>query len=107
MKQSVMFPLIIISALLTFSCKTVDIIVFTKDGCSRCEYTINYFNKNNIRYTSYATESEANAKMMWDYIEQSDPDAENVKMPVIVKEGKVYFSIVNLEDFLKQSAVKN
>ncbi len=83
------------------SCKTGGIMVFTKEGCSRCEYTINYFKQNNISYTEYSADTDK--EKMWNLITQSKPDAESVTMPVIVKEGNVYFSIENLEEFLKKT----
>ena len=82
---------------------TADIIVFTKKGCSRCEYTVKYLKSSKITFIEYSIEDEANNSKMWTMIEQAGyPDAENITMPVIVKKGKAYFSIENLEDFVKK-----
>ena len=79
------------------------IIVFTQKGCSRCEFTVNYFKQNNIKYTECPTEIESNNSRMWSFIEESgNPEVENITMPVIVNSGEVYFSIDDLENFVKR-----
>jgi len=86
---------------------TSEILVFTQVGCSRCEYTIESFKKNKINFIEYKTEDEANNDKMWDVISESDkPDVEKITMPVIVYNGKVYYSIENLEALIKKISGK-
>jgi len=78
------------------------IIVFTQKGCSRCEYTIDFLKQKNITFTEYKIEDESYNNKMWNLIEGSgNGNVERIKMPVIVNNGVVYFSIENLDEFLK------
>jgi len=79
------------------------IIVYTMKGCSRCEFTINYLKEHNIKYTEFPTEIESNNSAMWSAIEKSGkPGVDKITMPVIINNGEVYFSIENLDDFVKK-----
>ncbi len=91
--------LIITSAL--YSSASGELLVFTQQGCSRCEFTIEYLKKNNIKYTEYPTEDESNNSRMWSFIEQTaKSEVNNVTMPVIISNGTAHYSIKNLEEFL-------
>lgn len=98
---------ILFSAISVSAIASGDLMVFTQKGCSRCDYTIEYLKTNNINFVEYATEDKSNNNKMWSAIQKSEtPDVDRITMPVIVKDGNVYLSIKDLEEFLMKLAGK-
>lgn len=78
------------------------LIIYTMKGCSRCEFSVNFFNTNNVQYTELSTSDDSSNSEMWNKIRQSGKwKGGTIKMPVIIKDGEVFFSIENLEEFLE------
>ncbi len=77
--------------------------IYTMPGCGRCAMTLEYLNKNKIKYVEYSTENDTYNSKMWELV-QNSPDFKggSITMPVIVKQGLVYFNIKDLEGFLPQ-----
>ncbi len=102
---SITMFLIITSSL--YSETSVELMVFTQKGCSRCEYTIDFLKTKGIKFTEYPTEDNANNSKMWSLVEQTaKSEVNNLKMPVIIVDGTAHYSIKNLEEFLEKLAVK-
>lgn len=107
MKYILNSVLFIFLAISVYAESSEGIIVFTQEGCSRCEFTINYLKEHKIHYTEYSTDIEENNSKMWSVIEKSgNSEVEHITMPVIVNNGEVFFSIKNLEEFVKKIASK-
>lgn len=78
------------------------IVVFSKDGCSRCKLSIDYFIKNEVDFKVInISESRENDQLMWKTIRGNGENLTRVSTPVILVEGKVFHRFKNLKDFLK------
>lgn len=78
------------------------IVVFSKDGCSRCKLTVDYFIKNNVDFTLVnISESRDHKQLMWKTIRDGGENLKRVSTPVILVEGKVFHQFKNLKGFLK------
>ena len=81
--------------------------IFTKPGCGRCAYTIEYLKKNNIAYTEYSTSDKSNNAKMWSTLRDSGKfKGGSISMPVVVINGETYFSIPNLKEFTESISSK-
>jgi glutaredoxin len=82
---------------------TKGIVVFSKDGCSRCHYTTSYLLDNNIDFKLLNTsENKDYNHLMWTLIKENNPLAgiKNVTMPVILINGKLSHSMKDLKSFV-------
>ncbi len=99
MKRIIAFAILLLSALALYADSSSGVTIYTKPGCSRCEYTINYLKKNKIAFTEYSTSDQKNISNMWEVIRSSGENSGNsVTMPVVVINSKTYFSF-NLKNF--------
>lgn len=79
------------------------IVLFSKEGCSRCEQAKVYFSKNEIVYKEININTTKNGnRLMWKYISKKDSNLQNVKLPVLLVNGKINYNIKNLPVFLKE-----
>lgn len=82
---------------------TKGIVVFSKDGCSRCHYTTSYLLDNNIDFKLLNTsENKDHKDLMWILIKEDNPLAgiKNITMPVILINGKLSHSMKDLKLFV-------
>lgn len=83
------------------SSKKIDI--YTLAGCGICTKSIQYMNQHNIKYTEYPTEKDENMNAMFSLLCKSGCSANTeITGPVFVVDGKVYYNIKNLDDFLSK-----
>lgn len=77
------------------------IVIFTKEGCPRCEKTINYLLEKdyNFKYYNTSASTEIN-QLMWKKIEEKKA-SDKITMPVILVNGKLSHSHADLTAFLK------
>ncbi|MBK8519087.1 MAG: hypothetical protein IPL55_23220 [Saprospiraceae bacterium] len=76
--------------------------VFTKDGCSRCEYVINYLQTNNIPYLELNISiHNPNLDLMFEKMEEFGFKETNVRMPVVISRNKLDYNIGDLPGFVK------
>lgn len=77
------------------------LLVFDKDGCSRCDRTLAYLKKKKIPHSILnITESDDSSDLMYRYLYDAGFNAAVVTTPVIVIKGEVHYSIPNLEYFV-------
>ncbi len=77
------------------------IIIFTVEGCSKCNYVANYLSKNNIDFKLIdISNSDENDKLMSDLVKKDIPSVNSVIMPVVIINGKAFHNIKNLKSFL-------
>jgi uncharacterized membrane protein len=82
---------------------TKKIEIYTLSGCSICAHSIEYMKQHSIRYTEYSTEIEENMNNMFGLLCKSGCTANiQIKGPVFVINGKVYYNIENIDDFLSK-----
>jgi pathogenesis-related protein 1 len=78
-----------------------EIKVYTMEGCGRCAFTLEYLRNKGIKFTEYSTENDSYNSEMWNLLRNSGlGNGESVSMPVVVLDGKVNYSIPDLESFL-------
>jgi len=76
--------------------------VFTQDGCGRCEFVINYLEKNKIPYVELNTTiHQPNQQLMFEKLEEAGFKGNTVQMPVIVQNAKTTYDIKDLSSFVK------
>lgn len=79
------------------------IVVFSKNGCSRCKLTIDYFAKNEVPFQviNISTNKE-NSSLMWKTLRNNGEKINRVSTPVILVEGKPHHKFKDLKKFLKE-----
>ena len=79
------------------------IIVFSKDGCSRCHYTSRYLIDNNIDFKILnVTENKDLNDLMWTLLRENNPliSGKTILMPVIIVDGKISHTMDDLKGFV-------
>ncbi|MFT6053326.1 MAG: glutaredoxin [Roseivirga sp.] len=77
------------------------IIVFDKDGCSRCDKTLNYLESKKIKHhVLNITENKDNAQMMNGYASELGLNLTTITTPMILMGGTINFNISDLDGFL-------
>jgi glutaredoxin len=77
------------------------IVVFSKDGCSRCHLTTSFMLDNNIDFKMINTSAgDENDRFMWDMIKKDNPLIKRLTMPVILIDGKISYNINDLKGFV-------
>ena len=72
--------------------------IYTRNGCGRCEYAVNFLKQNHIDYAEYNTSDQKNSKLMWNEIKRSKKHYGNsITMPVIIYKNDCYFNIPDLK----------
>ncbi|MBP6398864.1 MAG: glutaredoxin [Saprospiraceae bacterium] len=76
------------------------IVVFSKDGCGKCQYAVKYLKENNIQFQEInISKSEDDQSLMWKML-MEDGFADNyVQTPVILVNGKANYNM-DLKAFL-------
>lgn len=78
------------------------IVVFSKDGCGKCQYAINYLNEKKIPYKELnISKDEADQKYMWQVLMESGFNATSVQTPVIMVNGKAHYNM-DIKAFLAE-----
>lgn len=76
------------------------IVVFSKDGCTRCAFATSYLVDNDIDFKMLnITENEEYNKLMWQKLRENGT-ANNVTMPVILVNGKISHSHKDLQSYI-------
>ncbi|WP_111307773.1 glutaredoxin family protein [Confluentibacter sediminis] len=77
------------------------IVVFSKDGCSRCHYTTSFLLDNNIDFKLInVTKDDKQNLFMWELLKKENPIIKNLTMPVILLDGKISYNIDDLKGFV-------
>ena len=77
--------------------------VFTRDGCARCEFVIESFEKNKVVHLELNTTiAPDNMDLMFSKLKEAGYHAKEVQMPVVVYKDKVYYNIDDLKTFVQQ-----
>ncbi len=70
------------------------IVVFSKDGCGKCQYAINYLKEKKIPYQELnISKSEADQKYMWQVLMENGFKDSSVQTPVIMVNGKAHYNM--------------
>ena len=79
------------------------IVVFSKDGCSACRRTMDFFIKNKIDFNFInISKSDENRSLMWKLIREKNKKITRVPTPVVLVEGRLHHSFKDLNKFLKK-----
>ncbi len=78
-----------------------NLVVFTKPGCSRCEFTKKQLTSKGIPYEEYSVASDSpEINNMWAGLRSSGFTGGSVTMPVVRSNGKYYYNIPDLQGFV-------
>lgn len=78
-----------------------ELILFSNNGCGKCETSEQYFIDHQIPYTKFAIRE--NRPLMYEYIyKKTNGQKTGVGYPVIVYGDSIYFSIKNLNATLEE-----
>ncbi len=81
--------------------------IFVNNDCKRCDYAVEMLDFRNIEYKKYNTsESLVYNQLMWDALYILGEKEGRIQMPVITRKNEIYYSINDLEDFMKEIANK-
>jgi glutaredoxin len=81
---------------------TTKLNIFTRDGCGRCEFAINYLDKNKVIYNELNTTIHLpNNDLMFEMLQKAGFKGNTVEMPVIIYNGVTHYNIKDLSNFLK------
>ncbi|MEM6517585.1 MAG: glutaredoxin domain-containing protein [Bacteroidota bacterium] len=79
------------------------IVVFSRDGCTRCNYATNYLIKKNVDFTLLNfTQNPAHGQYMWDKLKEQGVTSKQVRTPIIMVDGVLSHSHENLSQFVKK-----
>ena len=79
------------------------IVIFDKNGCSRCEKVILFCAENKLNFKLLnISESEQNAAIMWHFLELMEYPEETVQTPVVIVNGTLTYNHKNLDAFLQK-----
>lgn len=107
MKRFFISIALIVLSFTLYADTSAQLTIFTKPGCGRCAYTIEYLKKNNISYTEYSTSDKNNNTKMWSALRESGKfKGGSISMPVVVINGETYFSIPDLKEFTESISSK-
>lgn len=108
MKYLVNAALLIMLSVSNYAETSQGIIIYTRKGCGRCEYTVNYLKIHNISYMECLIEDEKNYNDLCGIINRTGQTGNvSISIPVIIKGDSVYYSIDNLEAFVKSLSDAN
>lgn len=82
--------------------KADELTIFLEEDCEKCDYLIEYLNKNHIKYRRL--DIKKNGKVfdfMWEHLDGKVPKSDVVQLPVIMENNKVYHNIVNMKRFIE------
>lgn len=77
-------------------------VIFVKDGCSRCETAVNYLVENEIPFKTLNTSQNNDANLlMWKKLEENKV-SKTILMPVILNDNKLTHSHKGIVTFFKE-----
>jgi glutaredoxin len=77
------------------------IIVFDKDGCPRCDKTLDYLDSKKIKHHILdITEDGDNTDLMFSYVTELGLNITTISTPMVLMGGNTFFNISNLDGFL-------
>ncbi|MTB51923.1 glutaredoxin domain-containing protein [Lewinella sp. W8] len=76
------------------------IIVYTKKGCGRCDFTAAQLEKNKIAFQDKPIENETYLQEMHQYLFASGFPGGRFSTPAIIVDGTIYYSIDDLPGFV-------
>jgi glutaredoxin len=78
------------------------ILIFDKEGCTRCDYTIESLNSKKIPFKVLnITKDRESADIMYQYLSKAGFNLSRVTTPVVIVSGKPHYNIQNLETFVQ------
>ena len=78
------------------------IVVFSKDGCSRCSYATDYLSRNKVDFTLLNfSKNPVFGEYMWDKLAAQGHLGNQIRTPVIMGNGEISHSHENLKQFVK------
>ena len=76
------------------------VVVFSKDGCGKCQYAVKYLKENNIQFQEInISKSEDDQSLMWKMLMEDGFADTYVQTPVILVNGKANYNM-DLKAFL-------
>ncbi|MBK7008542.1 MAG: glutaredoxin [Saprospiraceae bacterium] len=76
------------------------VVVFSKDGCGKCQYAVKYLKENNIKFQEInISKSEDDQSLMWKMLMEDGFADTYVQTPVILVNGKANYNM-DLKAFL-------
>lgn len=76
------------------------VVVFSKDGCGKCQYAKNYLKENNIAFKELnISQSDEDQQYMWKALMDGGFSGSSVQTPVIMVDGKIHYNM-DLKAFL-------
>ncbi len=83
------------------------IVIFAKDGCTRCSYAANYLLEKNVDFTLLNfTQNPVYGEYMWDKLREQGVDTKKITTPIIMIDGKMTHSHDNLKQFVRSLTKK-
>lgn len=80
-----------------------DLVVYTKPGCSRCEYVKKQLKVMGIPFEEYSTASSSpEINNMWAGIRSAGFTGGSVTMPVVRTKGKYFYNIPDMQGFVEK-----
>lgn len=78
------------------------IIVFDKDGCTRCDRTLDFLKRKKIpHYVLNISEDKENSELMFGYVNDVGLVMGSITTPMVIIEEKAHFNIQNLDGFIQ------
>ena len=79
------------------------IIVFDKEGCSRCNRTLDYLARKKIpHFILNITKDKESDELMSGFVLETNLNLATVTTPLIVMGGDIHFNISNLDAFMNE-----
>lgn len=76
------------------------LVVFSKDGCGKCQYAVKYLKENNIKFQEInISKSEDDQSLMWKMLMEDGFSDTYVQTPVFLVDGKAHYNM-DLKSFL-------
>lgn len=80
-----------------------ELTIFSEKSCKKCTYLINFLNNNRIKYRLLDVSAHHKVKeFMFDHLKSSTYKGGLIDLPVMMFEGRVHWSIANIEKFIKE-----
>lgn len=76
------------------------VVLFSKDGCGKCQYAKNYLKENNIAFQELnISQNTEDQQYMWKALMEGGFNDSSVQTPVIMVDGKIHYNM-DLKAFL-------
>lgn len=99
--KNLFYLIMIILFCLNVKAQNQSVIIYTMNGCGRCEYAKKFMNENNIKYTEYNTsDNDENITKMYEEVNKTD-NAKNFNlMPVIIYNSNIDYNMENMQVYM-------